>query len=329
MNISTTYLGLKLKSPIVVSACTLSEDVSNIVKMEDAGAGAVVLFSLFEEQLKKEEAKFETVINNTTNQFAEFSDFFPDLDQYHKGSEQYLEIIRKAKARVDIPIIASLNGITNEGWIDYARQIEMAGADALEMNIFFIPADENLSSAEVEHRYLNMINAVKTTVKIPVAVKLNPYFSSMGNMAKRIHEYKADGLVLFNRFYQPDFDINNLSLLHQLHYSESSEIKLPLLWIALLYGKIPISLAANTGVQSAIEVIKYLLAGADITMTASTLYKNGIGYIKTMNKELKAWMMTKEFENLESFKGMMSQKNISNPIGYERANYIKILGNQK
>lgn len=329
MNISTTYLGLKLKSPIVVSACTLSEDVSNIVKMEDAGAGAVVLFSLFEEQLKKEEAKFETVINNTTNQFAEFSDFFPDLDQYNKGSEQYLEIIRKAKARVDIPIIASLNGITNEGWIDYARQIEMAGADALEMNIFFIPADENLSSAEVEHRYLNMINAVKTTVKIPVAVKLNPYFSSMGNMAKRIQEYKADGLVLFNRFYQPDFDINNLSLLHQLHYSESTEIKLPLLWIALLYGKIPISLAANTGIQSAIEVIKYILAGADVTMAVSTLYKNGIGYIKTMEKELKSWMLTREFENLESFKGAMSQKNISNPIGFERANYIKILSNQK
>jgi len=329
MDLRTNYMGLKLKSPIVVSACTLSEEVSNIVEMEDAGAGAVVLFSLFEEQLKKEESQFETIARNTSNLFAEASDFFPSLDEYHKGSDQYLETIRRAKERVKIPIIASLNGITNEGWISYARQMEQAGADALEINIFFIPADVQLSSSAVEHRYLNIINEVKATVKIPVAVKLNPYFSAMGNMAKRIQEYKADALVLFNRFYQPDFDINNLTLLQNLQYSDSNEIRLPLLWIALLYGRVRISLAATTGVQSSTEVIKYILAGADVAMTASALYKNGIGYLKTMNKELESWMLSREFDSIDSFKGVMSQQHISDPTGYERANYIKILESQK
>ncbi len=329
MDTSTSYMGLKLKSPIVVSACTLSEEVGNIVQMEDAGAGAVVLFSLFEEQLKKEAEQYETIIRTTSNLFAEASDFFPDLDEYHKGSEQYLENIRVAKEKVNIPIIASLNGITNEGWIEYARQMEQAGADGLEINIFYIPADVRISSSAVEHRYLNIVDEIKSTVKIPVAVKLNPYFSAMGSMAKRLHEYGADGLVLFNRFYQPDFDINSLRLLHNLQYSESNEIRLPLLWIALLYGRVPVSLAASTGVQSSVEVIKYLLAGADIAMTASALYKNGIGYLKTMNKELEAWMMTKEFENIDAFKGAMSQQNISDPTGYERANYIKVLSSHK
>ncbi len=325
MDTRTTYMGLKLKSPIVVSACTLSEEVSNIMEMEDAGAGAVVLYSLFEEQLKKEESQFETILSNTSNLFAEARDFFPELDEYHKSSDQYLENIRRAKERVKIPIIASLNGISNEGWISYARQMEQAGADGLEINIFFIPADVHLSSSAVEHRYLNIITEVKATVKIPVAVKLSPYFSAMGSMAKRIQEYKADALVLFNRFYQPDFDINNLTVLRNLQYSDSKEIRLPLLWIALLYGRVPISLAATTGVQSSAEVIKYILAGADVAMTASALYKNGIGYLKTMNKELESWMLTRGFESIDSFKGVMSQQHISDPTGYERANYIKIL----
>jgi dihydroorotate dehydrogenase (fumarate) len=322
-------MGLKLKSPIVVSACTLSEEVTNIVQMEDAGAGAVVLFSLFEEQLKKEASQYETIVSSTSNLFAEANNFFPDLDEYHRGSEQYLEIIRKAKEQVDIPVIASLNGITSEGWIQYAQQMEQAGADGLEINIFLIPGDVHLSSSAVEHRYLNIIDEVKSTVKIPIAVKLNPYFSAMGNMAKRMQEYGANALVLFNRFYQPDFDINNLTLLHNLQYSESNEIRLPLLWIAMLYGRVPVSLAATTGVQSSVEVIKYILAGADITMTASALYKNGISYLKTMNQELEAWMLSREFGSIDSFKGAMSQQHISDPTAYERANYIKILGSQQ
>lgn len=325
MKVQTTYMGLKLDFPIVVSACTLSEQIDNIVMMEDNGAGAVVLFSLFEEQIKKEEALFKTVQSETTNTFAEASDYFPDLDDFNVGTDEYLENIRKAKERVKIPIIASLNGITNEGWIDYSRMMEQAGADGIEVNIFFIPTDPGMSSSEVEHRYLNIIESIKRSVKIPVAVKLNPYFSAMGNMSLRMQDAGADALVLFNRFYQPDFDIDELIIKTDLHYSEPGEIRLPLLWIALLYGKVKISLAATTGVQSAIEVIKYILAGADVAMTASSLYKNGIPYLRTMNKELQNWMYRMGFDTISSFKGSMSQRHISDPSAYERANYIKIL----
>jgi dihydroorotate dehydrogenase (fumarate) len=329
MKIETNYMGLKLDSPIVVSACTLSEQTDNIVMMEDNGAGAVVLFSLFEEQIRKEEARFKGVISETSHAFAEAMDYFPNLDDFNVGTDEYLENIRKAKERVKIPIIGSLNGITNEGWIDYSRMMEQAGADGIEVNIFFIPANITMSSSEVEHRYLNIIESIKNSVKIPVAVKLNPYFSAMGSMASRMQHSGADALVLFNRFYQPDFDINQLVIKTDLNYSESSEIRLPLLWIALLYGKVNASLAATTGVQSAIEVIKYLLAGADIAMTASSLYKNGIPYLKTMNKDLQNWMNKMGFESIASFKGSMSQQHISDPTAYERANYIKILEGTK
>jgi dihydroorotate dehydrogenase (fumarate) len=325
MKLHTTYMGLELGSPILVSACTLSEQTENIVKMEDHGAGAVVMFSLFEEQIRMEEARFRGVMSETTHSFPEALDYFPGLEDFNVGADEYLENIRKAKERVNIPVIGSLNGITTEGWIDYSRLMEQAGADAIEVNIFFIPGDVTMSSAEVEHRYLNIIEAIKATVKIPVAVKLNPYFSAMGNMALRMKNAGADGLVLFNRFYQPDFDINELVIKTDLHYSESGEIRLPLLWIALLYGKVKLSLAATTGVQSAVEVIKYLLAGADVVMTASSLYKRGIPYLKTMNKELQDWMYMMGFDTLEAFKGSMSQQHISDPTAYERANYIKIL----
>lgn len=329
MTLQSTYMGLKLNSPIVVSACTLSEQLDNIVKMEDNGAGAVVMFSLFEEQIRKEEARMNTVLSETSYAFPEALDYFPDLDDFNVGVDEYLENIRKAKERVKIPIIGSLNGITTEGWIDYSKQIEQAGADGLEVNIFFIPADITMSSSEVEHRYLNIIEAIKSNVKIPVAVKLNPYFSSTGNMAMRMKNSGADALVLFNRFYQPDFDINEMVLKTDLHYSEPNEIRLPLLWIALLFEKVKLSLAATTGVQSAVEVVKYLLAGADVVMTASSLYKNGIPYLKTMNKELQDWMYMMGFEDITSFRGSMSQQNVSDPTAFERANYIRILEGMK
>ena len=329
MNLSANYMGLNLKSPILVSSCTLSEELSNLVQMEDAGAGGVVLFSLFEEQLKKEAMQYDSISRSTMNAFAEARDFFPDLEEYHKGSEQYLENIRKAKEKLDIPVIGSLNGITNEGWISYSREIEAAGADGIEINIFYIPGDIQLSTSSVEHRYLNIIDEIKNTVKIPIAIKMNPYFSAMGNMAKRMQDYGADALVLFNRFYQPDFDINKLTLLHNLEYSESNEIRLPLLWIALLHGRLKLSLAASTGVESSTEIIKYLLAGADVVMTASALYKNGIGFIKKMTRELENWMTTRDYDKINDFRGLMSQQHISDPSAYERANYIKILGTQK
>jgi dihydroorotate dehydrogenase (fumarate) len=293
--------------------------------MEDNGAGAVVLFSLFEEQIRKEEAKLKGVMAETSYAFAEALDYFPKLEDFNVGVDEYMENIRKAKERVKIPIIASLNGVTNEGWIDYSRQMEQAGADAIEVNIFFIPGDLHMSSSEVEHRYLNIISAIKSNVKIPVAIKLNPYFSNMGNMALRMKNAGADGLVLFNRFYQPDFDIDDLSVKTDLHYSDANEIRLPLLWISLLNGKIGLSLAATTGVESAVEVIKYILAGADAVMTASALYKRGITYLKTMNKELEEWMQKMGFSSVQSFKGYMNDQQIPDPTAYERTNYIKIV----
>lgn len=320
---------MKLRSPIVVSACTLSEDVDNIVRMEDAGAGAVVMFSMFEEQIRKEEEQMKSIVRSTSNVFAEASDYFPDMDEYHVATYNYLETICKAKQRVHLPIIGSLNGITPQGWIEYGQQLEQAGADALEINIFYIPADVRLSGAEVEQRYIDIIRLLKKTVKIPIAVKMNPYFSAMGHMALQMQEAGADGLVLFNRFYQPDYDIHQLKVVHDMAYSEATEIRLPLLWIAILSGQIKVSLAATTGVQSAREVIKYLLAGADVTMTASALYKNGISYITTMERVLLQWMESMGFESLDYFRGSMNQSNVSDPTAYERANYIRILEGAK
>lgn len=329
MKLETTYLGLKLRSPIVVSASTLSKDLDNILMMEDAGAGAVVMFSMFEEQIRREEQRYLNIIKATTNVFAEASDYFPGIDEYYVATSQYIETLRLAKERLKIPIIGSLNGITPEGWINYAKQLEQAGADALEINIFYIPADIRLTGVEVEKRYLDIIRMVKQTVKIPLAVKLNPYFSAMGQTALNMQEAGAAGLVLFNRFYQPDYDIQSLQVVHDLQYSNASEIRLPLLWIAILSGQIKVSLAATTGVQTAVEVIKYLLAGADVAMTASALYKKGIPYIKTMERELHQWMDKMGFESLDAFRGSMNQVNISDPTAYERANYIKILEGTK
>ena len=329
MNLQTYYMGLKLPSPIVVSACPLSEELSNIIQMEDAGAGAVVLFSLFEEQIQKENALYEKALRATSNVFAEASDYFPDLDEYHVGTAQYVELIYQAKKRVNIPIIASLNAITPDSWKDYARQMEEAGADGLEINVFYIPGDVRLTSQDVENRYIDIIKAVKRQVNIPVAIKLNPYSSAMGNMAQQLRDAGADALVLFNRFYQPDFDIIRLKLLSNLEYSEPNEIRLPLLWIAMLYGRVPVSLAATTGVQGAQEVIKYLLAGADIAMTASALYKHGIRHLHNMNEMLEDWMGMMGFASIDAFKGAMSQQHISDPTAYERANYIKILEHVK
>jgi dihydroorotate dehydrogenase (fumarate) len=329
MKMQTTYMGMKLDSPIIVSACTLSERLDNITRMEDHGAGAVVLFSLFEEQIRKEEKRFWSVMTGTNDAFAEASDFFPDIEDYNVGCHEYMEHIRKAKEKVAIPVIASLNGISNVGWIDYSKMMEEAGADGIEINIFFIPGDIRMSSSEVEHRYLNIISAIRQTVKIPVAVKLNPYFSATGNMAYRMKEAGADALVLFNRFYQPDFDINQMVLKHSLEYSDPNEIRLPLMWIALLYDKIKICLAATTGVQNGTEVIKYILAGADVVMTASSLYKHGISYLKTLNRQLEDWMYMMGYDSVSSFRGQMSQQHIQDPTAFERANYIKILEGAK
>lgn len=325
LDIRTEYMGLKLNSPIVVSSCTLSEDVDNIRRMEDNGAGAVVLFSLFEEQIRGDNA----VPTDVANTSKEVAGYFPSLDEYHVGAESYLELIREAKESVDLPIIASLNGVTDDGWINYARLMEEAGADALEINVFFIPADISLDGRAVEEKYLNIVRRLKQTVDIPIAIKLNPYFSAMGNMAGQLADAGADGLVMFNRFYQPDFDVHQLKVVSNLQYSSPAEIRLPLLWISALYGRVGISFAATSGVQDSEEVIKYLLAGANVVMTASSLYKYGIGHLKSLNRGLKKWMEFMQLGYLDKFRGIMSQRNIEDPTAYERANYIKVLDNVK
>ncbi len=326
MNLKTNYLGLSLRSPIVVSASPLSEKIDNLQLMEDAGAGAIVLFSLFEEQIRKEMEAYESVIAATSNTFPEASSYFPEIDEYKVSSDHYLELIMEAKSKLDIPIIASLNGTSPEGWIDFAQQIQEAGADGLEVNIFFIPVDLHIPGEQIESRYIEILKYLKEHIDIPVSIKLNPYFSSMANMAHKLELAGADGLVLFNRFYQPDFDIDTLEVVPSLSYSIPSEIRLPLLWTAALYGKVNLSLAATTGVHSAKEVIKYILAGSDIVMVASTLFQHGIGHIKLLNKELAAWMERQSFNSLQDFQGILSQKNIADPTSYERANYIKIVG---
>lgn len=313
-NLNTTYMGLTLPSPLVVSANPLSQKLDNIRAMEDAGAGAVVLFSLFEEQIRQE---------------AEAAHSFPNQADFAVGSGKYLEIIRQAKERVDIPIIASLNGVTPEGWTDYARDIEQAGADGLEINIYFIPADIDLTSAEVEKRYSDIVRMIRSSIQIPIAVKMNPYFSSIGNMSQQLYAAGADALVLFNRFYQPDFDIDDLIVLPNLELSTPAEIRLPLLWIAVLYGRVPVSLAATTGIHGARELIKYLLAGADVGMCASVLLQRGIPRIKEILKDLELYMSDMPFESIDSFRGTMSQQHIADPTDYERNNYIQILENKK
>lgn len=324
-DLSTTYMGLDLSSPLVVSSNPLSQKVDNILQMEDAGAGAVVLFSLFEEQIRGEAANVARVNMATSNAFAEATDYFPDIRDYNVGPGRYLDLIRTSKERTGMPIIASLNGTTPEGWIEYARDIEQAGADALEINVYFIPADVNLTAADVEDRYLEVVRLVRNTVKIPIAVKMNPYFSSTGNMSNRFCEAGADGLVFFNRFYQPDFEIHDLEVLPNLDLSVPAEIRLPLLWIAVLSGQVPASLAATTGVHGAREAIKYILAGADVAMCASGLLKHGIPWIRTVLADLEYYMNDMPFSSVRSFKGIMSQQKIADPSAYGRANYIAIL----
>jgi dihydroorotate dehydrogenase (fumarate) len=324
-DLSTKYMGLQLPSPLVVSANPLSQKIDNILAMEDAGAGAVVLFSRFEEQIRAASARIERVRRMTTSSFAEASDFFPDLDDYPLGTTQYLELLREAKARTEIPIIASLNGVTPEGWIEYAREIEQAGADALEINVYFIPADIHLKPDDVEKRYLEIVRTVRETIDIPIAVKLNPYFSSIGNMAERLSAAGADGLVLFNRFYQPDFDINELRVIPNLNLSHPAEIRLPLLWTAVLYGRLPVSLAATTGIHGAKELIKYLLAGADVGMVASSLLQHGIPWLRDILGDLELYMLDMQFKTVDSFRGLMSQLHVPDPSAYERSNYIQII----
>ncbi len=325
MELTTRYLGLSLKNPLVAGAGPVTGHVDNIRRLEDLGAGAVVLPSIFEEQIEQEEQMLERLSTTSIDSHTEALSYFPPASSYCIAPGRYLETLHHAVNAVDIPVIASLNGTTGHGWVNYARQIEEAGADALELNIYFIPADLSMPGPEVESRYTNILKAVKQAVKIPVAVKLSPYFSAMGHMAVQLIDAGADGLVLFNRFYEPDIDLAKLTLRHNLELSTAAEIRLPLLWIGILSGRVQGSLAASTGVESADEVIKYILAGADVVMTTSSLLKYGIGHLKVLIDGLRNWLHARDLQTLDRIRGRLSQRNITNPTAFERANYIEVL----
>jgi dihydroorotate dehydrogenase (fumarate) len=325
INLSTKYLGLELKNPLVVSASPLSEELDNIRRMEDAGAAAVVMHSLFEEQITAESQLLDRDLSAGTESFAESLTYFPDLTGYNLGPEGYLEHLRKAKRVVSIPVIGSLNGISMGGWTEYAKKIEEAGADALELNIFYISADTEMSGEQVERRYCDLAAHVKASVKIPVAVKLGLYFSSMPNLAKRLDAAGVDALVLFNRFYQPDFDLENLEVVPNLILSSPYELLLRLHWVAILYGHIKADFAVTGGVHSAQDVLKAMMAGARVAMMTSALLKHGIRHLTTVRDELLAWMEEHEYESIRQMQGSMSQRAVSDPAAFVRANYVKVL----
>lgn len=325
MDLTTNYMGLTLKNPLVPSASPLSKDLDGIKKFEDAGAAAIVLYSLFEEQISFEAEELDHFLTYGTDSFAEALSYFPQAQEFNLGPEGYLEHIRKAKQATGIPIIASLNGVSTGGWIDYARKMEQAGADALELNIYMLATDPARSSAEIEQVYVDVLQAVKSSVKVPVAMKLSPFFSATAAMAKRLDEAGADGLALFNRFYQPDLDLEKLEVKACVSLSSSAELRLPLRWIAILYGRIKASLAGTSGVHTAQDALKLIMAGADVAHMCSALLKNGPEYIGKVLTEMDSWLEEHEYANLKMARGSMSQKNVAEPAAYERANYIKAL----
>ena len=325
IDLSTTYLGLKLKNPLVASSSPMCQDVGNVRRIEDAGASAVVLQSLFEEQIEQESDELDRFITESADVSAEATSHFPDLLYKVMGPDAYLAHIAKCKQAVKIPVIASLNGTTKGGWIQYAKQMEQAGADALELNIYYIPVDPNLSGEQVEQSYLDLVAAVKSQVRIPVTVKLGPYFSSMAHMAQKLDAAGADGLVLFNRFYQPDYDLESLEVVPNLILSNSHELLLRLHWIAILYGNVDADLALTGGVHSATDVIKAMMAGAKVAMMTSALLKRGISFLDTLSTELLIWMGEHEYDSIRQMQGSMSRNAVPQPKAFERANYMKVL----
>jgi dihydroorotate dehydrogenase (fumarate) len=323
MDITTQYLGMQLRTPIVASASPLSHEISGIRDLEDAGASAVVLYSLFEEQLHKEALELELHLNAGTESFAESITYFPHSSEFHTGPEQYLNHIRKAKDAVDIPIIASLNGATLGGWAKYARQIEQAGADAIECNLYSIPTNMEISGSEIENNYADILREIKTSVQIPVAAKLSPFFSNMANMAKRLDQMGTDGLVLFNRFYQPDIDLEELEIKPNVLLSTPQDLRLPLTWIGILYGRIRANLAATSGVHGPEDVIKLLMVGADVTMLCSVLLRNGFGQLRCIEQGVLEWMEEHEYESVQQLRGSMSQLRCPDPGAFERAQYMR------
>ncbi len=325
MDLKTTYMGLELRNPLVPSASPLSEDIDRVRQMEDAGASAVVLHSLFEEQILHDSQELTHHLQRGTEHFAEAITYFPDLDADYLGPQEYLEHIQACKEAVDIPIFASLNGTTTGGWTEYAAQMEEAGADGIELNVYYVAAEQGLTAQEVEQRYVDLLKEVKSHVSIPVSMKLGPYFSALLDFTARLEEAGADGLVLFNRFYQPNIDLEELEVKPDLVLSNSAESRLPLRWIAILYGRVGISMAATTGIHTHLDVLRMLMAGADVTMMTSALLMNGMRHLSNVLYDLQNWMVEKEYVSIAQMKGSMSQKSVADPAAFERANYMKTL----
>ncbi|WP_322791346.1 dihydroorotate dehydrogenase-like protein [Bellilinea sp.] len=324
-DLTTTYLGLKLKNPLVASASPLSKKVEGVQRLEEAGISAVVMYSLFEEQIVHESQALDHYLTRGSESFAEALTYFPDLERYNVGPESYLELIYRIKKAVRIPVIGSLNGISTGGWINYAKRIEEAGADALELNIYYVPTDPKLTGQELEQTYVQLVRDVRSQISIPLAVKLSPYFSALPNMAAQLAEAGANGLVLFNRFYQPDLDIESLEVVPNLVLSTSDELRLPLRWVAILYGRIKADLALSSGVHSATDVVKALMAGANVAMTTSELLAKGIGRATEILTDLNNWLDEFEYTSVQQMIGSMSHKAVGEPAAFERANYMKAL----
>lgn len=329
MDLSTTYLGLKLKNPLIPSAGPISESIDSIKRLEESGAAAVVLYSLFEEQLMMEKLELHHHMTEGTESFAESLSYFPEPVEYKLGPDEYLEHIRKAKAAVNIPIIASLNGSTLGGWTAYARLMQDAGADAIELNIYFVPTDIDTPGSVIEQRYIDIVKAVKQTVSIPVAVKLSPFFSNMANMAKKLDAAGANGLVLFNRFYQPDINLEKLEIQPNIMLSTPFANRLPLTWIGLLHGRINADMAATSGIHNSRDVLKMIMAGAKATMLMSALLRHGVEHLLEIQREMIEWMEENEYDSIEQMQGSMSQIKTADPSAYERAQYMKALTSYK
>jgi dihydroorotate dehydrogenase (fumarate) len=325
LDLSTTYLGLKLQNPLVPSASPLSKSLDTLKRLEDHGAAAVVMYSLFEEQILNESNELDFFLNRGAESYAEAVTYYPDLGHYNVGPEGYLEQVRQAKATLEIPIIASLNGISTGGWIRYAKLMQEAGADALELNVYHIPTDLTMSGADVEKMYLDLVRDVKASVKIPVAVKLGHFFSSIPNFVKQLDEAGVDGVVLFNRFYQPDLDLESLEVVPNLSLSSSYELKLRLRWAAILHGRIKADMALTGGVHTAEDAIKSMMVGAKVAQLASVLLHYGVHTLSDILVDMQRWMETHEYTSVKQMQGSMSQKNVANPAAFERANYMKVL----
>lgn len=324
-DLTTTYLGLELKNPVVASASPLSKKVEKAKKLEEAGVSAIVMYSLFEEQIIHESLELDHYLTRGTHAFAEAMTYLPDLGTYNMGPEKYVDHISTLKNAVSIPVIASLNGVSNGGWVRYARLMQAAGADALELNMYYLPADPDLTGQELEDNYVGLVAEIKTAISIPLAVKLSPFITALPNFARRLVTAGADGLVLFNRFYQPDFDLEELEVVRTLELSDSSDLLLPLRWISILYGKLNADLALTSGVHNAQDVLKSMMAGAKVAMLTSAILQDGYEVIPSILTDLQTWMETYEYQSIKQMQGSMSQQSVAEPAAFERSNYIRIL----